>query len=399
MDEAVAGVAAGGHRSGPSADGRRLGARAAPTPRPSWSSWAGRPWPNPRLRSPPPPRCSPACPAWPSWRPAPLNVHGALDMGLAPGVLPGRVGDRPGPGLVRGGVGGTLPARPGLDTAGMLASAAAGRLGGLVLVGADPAADFPDAGVADAGSEGARFVVAMDTFLNSSSRQADVVLPAATYANGGGRSPTWRAGSRGCGQMVTPPGRGLDGLDDRRRAGRPLGCRSRLLQPGGHLGRGRAGLTAARRASRLRGPGQPPGARRHRGTGRRRRSCRVRPPPARSHGRPRHRLPGEPYGAPDAAHRGRGGRVDSLDVRGASDVEGIGVEGARTSRVHRTRRCIGRRQGASDVEGAEDVGERRAPPADGHLGSVPVDRRPGSGPGGDGPGWWRPGRLWDAGRP
>ena len=53
------------------------------------------------------------------------NVHGALDLGLTPGFLPGRVtldaardhyAD----------AWGSVPAQPGLDTAGILAAAAAG---------------------------------------------------------------------------------------------------------------------------------------------------------------------------------------------------------------------------------------------------------------------------------
>jgi predicted molibdopterin-dependent oxidoreductase YjgC len=64
----------------------------------------------------------------------------------------------------------------------MLIEASHGRLGGLVLVGADPLADFPDAGLALRGMSGARFVVAVDTHLSESARRADVVLPAAAWA-------------------------------------------------------------------------------------------------------------------------------------------------------------------------------------------------------------------------
>ncbi len=64
----------------------------------------------------------------------------------------------------------------------MLTEATHGRMGALVLVGADPLADFPDSGLALRGLLGARFVVAVDTHLNESTRRADVVLPASAWA-------------------------------------------------------------------------------------------------------------------------------------------------------------------------------------------------------------------------
>jgi NADH-quinone oxidoreductase subunit G len=66
-----------------------------------------------------------------------------------------------------------------MDTIGVLRAAAEGRIGCLVLIGADPVMDVPDAGLARRAIAGARHVIAVDTFLNSSSRLADVVLPAA----------------------------------------------------------------------------------------------------------------------------------------------------------------------------------------------------------------------------
>ncbi|MDQ6838616.1 MAG: NADH-quinone oxidoreductase subunit NuoG [Actinomycetota bacterium] len=136
------------------------------------------------------------------------NVHGALDLGLAPGILPGRVALEEGRSYYEEAWGAELPAKPGLDTAGILASAAAGRLGGLVLVGADPVADFPDAAAAARGMQGARFVVAVDTFLTASSRHADVFLPAATYAERRGTFTNLEGRISWLGQMVTVPGMG-----------------------------------------------------------------------------------------------------------------------------------------------------------------------------------------------
>ena len=91
------------------------------------------------------------------------NVHGALDMGLAPGILPGRVELDAGRDWFSQ-EWGAIPEAPGTDTAGILAAAAEGRITGLILLGADPLADFPDRHLAQRGLEGAGFVVAVECF-------------------------------------------------------------------------------------------------------------------------------------------------------------------------------------------------------------------------------------------
>ncbi len=70
------------------------------------------------------------------------NVHGALDMGLAPGLLPGGSPSR-GRGWFSD-AWGAVPAGRGRDAAGMLAALADGEHAALVLVRGDPLADFPD---------------------------------------------------------------------------------------------------------------------------------------------------------------------------------------------------------------------------------------------------------------
>ena len=134
------------------------------------------------------------------------NVHGALDFGLAPGVLPGRVGMEDGRAWFEYHWGAPLPASRGTGTAGMLADASRGRLGALVLVGADPIADFPDAGVALRGLLGAGFVVAIDTHLTESVRKADVVLPAAAWSERRGTFTNIEGRITWLGQLVTERG-------------------------------------------------------------------------------------------------------------------------------------------------------------------------------------------------
>ncbi len=133
------------------------------------------------------------------------NVLGALELGLAPGMLPGRVTLDDGRDWFTR-AWGELPAVPGLDTAGILAAAADGRIQGLVLLGSDPLADFPDRELARRAIEGAGFVVAVDCFLNDSSRQADVVLPAATSGEKDGTTTNIEGRISRVQQKVTPPG-------------------------------------------------------------------------------------------------------------------------------------------------------------------------------------------------
>jgi NADH-quinone oxidoreductase subunit G len=133
------------------------------------------------------------------------NVHGALEMGMAPGILPGRVtldAGRDWYGTHWAGV----PAERGLDTGGILRAAAEGRIDTLVLLGADPIADFPDREVAERGLAGARNVIAVDQFLTDSVKQADVIMPAAGYAETAGTTTNVEGRVSVLNRKVTAPG-------------------------------------------------------------------------------------------------------------------------------------------------------------------------------------------------
>jgi len=133
------------------------------------------------------------------------NVNGALDMGLAPGVLPGRVTLDGGRDWFAGSWP-TVPATAGLDTEGVLRAAADGRIDVLVLLGADPLADFPDLDLAERALAGARTIISVDTLLNASSRKADVVLAAAGFAEKAGTTTNLEGRVSSLSQRVTPPG-------------------------------------------------------------------------------------------------------------------------------------------------------------------------------------------------
>ena len=134
------------------------------------------------------------------------NVHGAIDFGLSPGLLPGRVGLAEGRAWFEQQWGARLPREAGLDTLGMLTLAAAGKLDVLFLLGADPLSDCPDRELAALALQRAKFVVAIDAFASASAEFADVVLPAAIYTERRGSFTNIEGRVTWLGQKVTAPG-------------------------------------------------------------------------------------------------------------------------------------------------------------------------------------------------
>ncbi|HKN40042.1 MAG TPA: molybdopterin-dependent oxidoreductase, partial [Acidimicrobiia bacterium] len=137
------------------------------------------------------------------------NVHGGLDLGLAPGFLPGRVTLDPGREWFAAAWGG-VPAERGLDAAGILAAAAEGRLQALVLLGADPLADFPDRDLARRALAAVPFVVAVDAFPTPSTDAAHVFLPVALAGEKRGTTTNLEGRLLRLARKVTPPGTAME---------------------------------------------------------------------------------------------------------------------------------------------------------------------------------------------
>jgi NADH-quinone oxidoreductase subunit G len=108
------------------------------------------------------------------------NVRGALSLGLAP--------------------------RNGNDAATILEASAKGNVDCLILLGADPLSDVADVDLARRGIAGAKFVVAIDTFLTASASHADVVLPAAAYGEKDGTTMNLEGRVTSVVQKITPHG-------------------------------------------------------------------------------------------------------------------------------------------------------------------------------------------------
>jgi NADH-quinone oxidoreductase subunit G len=141
------------------------------------------------------------------------NVQGAIDMGMAPGMLPGRVSLEGGRRWFEHAWGG-LPDARGRDTTAILQSAAGDAretgggapIGALVLLGADPLHDFPDADLAARALEGAGFVVAVASAPDAVTERADVVLPAAEAHERPGTTTNLEGRISRLGQKLVPPG-------------------------------------------------------------------------------------------------------------------------------------------------------------------------------------------------
>ena len=77
---------------------------------------------------------------------------------------------------------GILPGKGGLGARAMLDAAAAGKLSTLYVVGEDPLSSWPDRAKVEAALKKASFVVVQDIFLSATAKEADVVLPAVSFA-------------------------------------------------------------------------------------------------------------------------------------------------------------------------------------------------------------------------
>ncbi|MBM3450632.1 MAG: NADH-quinone oxidoreductase subunit NuoG [Armatimonadetes bacterium] len=137
------------------------------------------------------------------------SAAAAAVAGMVPDALPGLAptDDAAALGRLRTAWGRDIAAKKGLDTPGMLGAAAAGELSFLLVAGADPAADYPDAEAWRLARAGVGFLVVQDVFLTETAKQADVVLPALTHAEKNGTVGSIEARVQRIGQARP----GLDG--------------------------------------------------------------------------------------------------------------------------------------------------------------------------------------------
>jgi NADH-quinone oxidoreductase subunit G len=134
-----------------------------------------------------------------AWVPRRAGERGAVEAGALPGLLP--IGRPVTDAAARAEVAriwgqASLPGTPGRDTTAILAAAADGELGALVIAGVDPA-DLPDPHAALSAIEMAPFVVSLELRASAVTDRADVVFPVAAVAEKAGTFVNWegRGGS------------------------------------------------------------------------------------------------------------------------------------------------------------------------------------------------------------
>ncbi|MEO3923838.1 NADH-quinone oxidoreductase subunit G [Micromonosporaceae bacterium B7E4] len=130
-----------------------------------------------------------------AWVPRRAGDRGAVDAGCLPNLLPGGrpVTDAAGRAELAGAwdlAAGVIPSQPGRDTDGIIAAAAEGSLGALVVAGVDPA-DLADPRLADAALEKVPFLVSLELRHNAVTRRADVVFPIAPVVEKAGSFLDW----------------------------------------------------------------------------------------------------------------------------------------------------------------------------------------------------------------
>jgi NADH-quinone oxidoreductase subunit G len=136
-----------------------------------------------------------------AWIPRRAGERGAIEAGALPTLLPGgrAVTDQAARAEIARAWGvGSLPDQPGRDTGQILAAAAAGEIGALVIAGVDPA-DLPDPAAALQALDATPFVVSLEQRVSAVTDRADVVLPVAPVAEKAGTFVNWegRPGSFG----------------------------------------------------------------------------------------------------------------------------------------------------------------------------------------------------------
>jgi formate dehydrogenase alpha subunit len=142
------------------------------------------------------------------------NVQGACDMGALPNVYPGyqAVGDaqvrsRFAEAWALSGAEAPAPGpAPGLTVTEMIAAAGEGRLRALFVMGENPAMTDPDVNHVRRALAAAEFVVLQEIFPSETSRYADVLLPAAAWAEKEGTFTNTERRIQRVREAVEPPG-------------------------------------------------------------------------------------------------------------------------------------------------------------------------------------------------
>lgn len=136
------------------------------------------------------------------------NVQGANDAGASPIYYPGyqRVDDAEAQARFEAGWGVPLSPDPGLNLNEMMKALPKGDIKGLFVMGEDIVLSEPNASKVEIGLNQCEFVVVQDIFLNETARFADVILPAACFAEKDGVFTNSDRRVQRVRKAVSPPG-------------------------------------------------------------------------------------------------------------------------------------------------------------------------------------------------
>jgi len=136
------------------------------------------------------------------------NVQGACDLGALPNVCPGyqKVDDEAVREKFRQHWGVALPAQPGLTVVEMINAAAEGKLKAMYVMGENPMLSDPDVNHVAEALEKLDFLVVQDIFLTETAELADVVLPAASFAEKDGTFTNTERRVQRVRRALDPPG-------------------------------------------------------------------------------------------------------------------------------------------------------------------------------------------------
>ena len=165
-----------------------------------------------------------------AWVPRRAGDRGAVDTGCLPNLLPG--GRPVGDAAARAELGdawnlktGTIPGSIGRDGDAIMAAAASGKIGALIVAGVDPG-DLADPALAEQALDNVEFLVSFELRDTAVARRADVVFPVAPAVEKAGTFLDWEGRLRAFGTVLETTAmtdaRVLDALA--REMGVRLGC-------------------------------------------------------------------------------------------------------------------------------------------------------------------------------
>ncbi len=158
------------------------------------------------------------------------NVQGACDMGALPHVLPGYepvVDTASRHRYAQAWQSKDLPADPGLTVVEMMNAAVNGKIRTMWIMGEDPLNSDPNTNHVHAALNALDFLVVQDIFLTETARMADLVLPAAAWAEKSGTFTSTERRVQWFDQAVSPPGEAMADLWIISEVGRRLGLNPR----------------------------------------------------------------------------------------------------------------------------------------------------------------------------